>query len=95
MLMAFESAELAAHVISRHRAELDASELATDYANEYVRKFDARLRLCAWLRRAAFSPRLAGLGIAICGASKQFPNWIARATRSANHNDPHSLHAGS
>ena len=95
MLMAFESAELAAHVISRHRAELDASGLATDYANEYVRKFDARLRLCAWLRRAAFSPRLAGLGIAICGASKQFPNWIARATRSANHNDPHSLHAGS
>lgn len=94
MLMAFESAELVAHVISRHRAQLDATALATDYANEYFSKFESRLRLCAWLRRAAFSPRLAGLGIAICGASKQFPNWIARATRSANHNDPHSLRAG-
>lgn len=88
MLMAFESAELVAHVISRHRADLDATGLATEYANEYVRKFNSRLRIAAWLRRAAFSPRLAGLGIAICGASKQFPNWIARATRSANQNNP-------
>ena len=95
MLMAFESAELVADVISRHRTELDAPGLAADYADEYVRKFDSRLRISGWLRRAAFSPRLAGLGIAICGASKQFPNWIARATRSANQNDAHSLRAGS
>jgi flavin-dependent dehydrogenase len=84
MLVAFESGELVSQVISRHRAELDAPALASEYGNEYLRKFDSRLRLCAWLRRAAFSPRLAGLGIVLCGASKQFPNWIARATRSAN-----------
>jgi 2-polyprenyl-6-methoxyphenol hydroxylase-like FAD-dependent oxidoreductase len=95
MLMALESGELVAHVINRHRTELNAPALATEYTNEYVKKFDSRLRLCAWLRRAAFSPRLAGLGIALCGASKQFPNWIARATRSTNHNDPHSLPADS
>jgi len=93
MLMALETGELVAHVINRHRTELTTPALATEYTNEYVEKFDSRLRLCAWLRRAAFSPRLAGLGIALCGASKQFPNWIARATRSANHNNPHSLSA--
>jgi flavin-dependent dehydrogenase len=86
MLMALETGQLVAHVISRHRTQLTAPALATEYTNEYVKKFDSRLRLCAWLRRAAFSPRLAGLGITLCGASKQFPNWIARATRSASQN---------
>jgi len=82
--MALETGELVAHVISRHRTELTTPALASEYTTRYVKKFDSRLRLCAWLRRAAFSPRLAGLGIALCGASKQFPNWIARATRSSN-----------
>ena len=82
MLMAFESAELAAQVISRHRTALDASSLATDYATEYVRKFESRLRLSGWLRRAAFKPRLAGMGIALFGSSKHFRNRIVRATRS-------------
>jgi len=83
MLMALESGELAADVISRHRTELDERVLGSDYAAEYDKRFDSRLRLCAWLRRAAFSPRLAGLGIAICGASKQFRNRLVRATRSS------------
>ena len=95
MLMAFESGELVANVISHHRHKLNATELAAHYAADYVRKFDSRLRLCAWLRRLAFSPRLAGLGIAICGASKQFPHWLARATRSANRNNLHSVHTDS
>jgi flavin-dependent dehydrogenase len=79
MLMAFESGELAADVILRHHG---TPSLGAEYAAEYVRKFDSRLRISGLLRRAAFKPRLAGLGIAICGASEQFRNRIARATRS-------------
>ncbi|HEU4834080.1 MAG TPA: NAD(P)/FAD-dependent oxidoreductase [Pyrinomonadaceae bacterium] len=81
MLMAFESGELVADVISRHRHNLDA--VAADYTAEYRRKFDSRLRLSGWLRRAAFKPRLAGMGIALCGASKHFRSRIVRATRSS------------
>src|SRR4029079_16667259 len=65
MLMALESGELAAEVINRHGNDLDAVE--ADYTAEYLRKFDCRLRISGWLRRAAFKPRLAGMGIALCG----------------------------
>src|SRR5215213_4055673 len=82
MLMAFESGELVANVIVHHRKNLDAPALAAEYASEYLRKFDSRLRISGWLRCAAFKPRLAGLGIAICGASKHFRNRLVRATRS-------------
>ena len=78
MLMALESGELVADVISRHRNEPEA-----DYTAEYLRKFDSRLRISGWLRRAAFKPRLAGMGIALCGASKHFRSRIVRATRSS------------
>jgi len=79
MLMAFESGELVANVINRKG--LDAVE--ADYAAEYLRKFDSRLRISGWLRRAAFKPRLAGMGIALCGASKHFRSRLVRATRSS------------
>ncbi|HEX5873727.1 MAG TPA: NAD(P)/FAD-dependent oxidoreductase [Pyrinomonadaceae bacterium] len=82
MLMAFESGELAAKVITRHRHQLTNEELAADYANEYLRKFDSRLRICGLLRRAAFKPRLAGLGIAVFGASEPLRNRLVRATRA-------------
>jgi flavin-dependent dehydrogenase len=82
MLMAFESGELVAHVITRHRHNLSSEAVRSEYAAEYRRKFDSRLRICGWLRRAAFKPRLAGLGIAIFGASEQLRNRIVRATRS-------------
>jgi flavin-dependent dehydrogenase len=95
MLMAFESGELAADVIVRHRDKLAQNELiGAAYAEEYVRKFDSRLRISGWLRRAAFKPRLAGLGIAICGASKYFRSRIARATRSAKRDNQSPLRAG-
>jgi flavin-dependent dehydrogenase len=95
MLMAFESGELAADVIVRHRDKLAQRDLiGAAYAEEYVRKFDSRLRISGLLRRAAFKPRLAGLGIAICGASKHFRNRIARATRSAKRDDQSPLRAG-
>jgi flavin-dependent dehydrogenase len=81
MLMAFESGELVADVITRHQHDLDAVE--ADYTAAYLRKFDSRLRISGWLRRAAFKPRLAGIGIALCGASKHFRSRIVRATRSS------------
>ena len=94
MLMAFESGELAAGVIIRRRDELSSASIGAEYTAEYVRKFDSRLRISGWLRRAAFKPRLAGLGIAICGASKHFSNRIARATRSPNREKQSPLRAG-
>jgi flavin-dependent dehydrogenase len=95
MLMAFESGELAADVIVRHRDKLPHSELiGAVYAEEYLRKFDSRLRISGLLRRAAFKPRLAGLCVAICGASKHFRNRIARATRSDKRDTHRPLRAG-
>ena len=95
MLMAFESGELVAEVIVRHRDKLERGELiGSTYADEYVRKFESRLRISGWLRRAAFKPRLAGLGIAICGASKHLRSRIARATRAAKHDHQSPMSAG-
>lgn len=87
MLMAFESGELAAETILRHQQNSFAA-LAADYTASYRRAFDSRLRICGFLRHAAFSPRLAELGIAICGASERFLSFVARATRakSNSHN---------
>ena len=81
MLMAFESGELAAQTILRHQNSSFAA-LADDYTSSYRRAFDSRLRICGLLRHAAFSPRLAELGIAICGASDRFRSRLARATRA-------------
>ena len=94
MLMAFESGELAADVIVRNRDKLATPELCTNYAAAYAQKFDSRLRISGWLRRLAFKPRLAGLGIAICGSSNRFRNRIARATRSPNRDARRPLRAG-
>ena len=88
MLMAFESGELVADVIGRHAGKLEAeARLAADYTDSYKRKFDSRLRICSWLRRAAFRPWLAEWGVAIFGTSERFRNRVVRATRSpaANH----------
>ena len=85
MLMAFESGELAADVIVRQRNKLATAAVCAEYESEYLQKFESRLRICGWLRRAAFKPGLAGLGIAVCGASKHFRNRVARATRSASY----------
>lgn len=85
MLMALESGELAADIIVRHGNKLDAqalASLAADYTRAYRKKFNSRLRICSLLRRAAFNPRLAELGVGIFGASERFRNRVARATRS-------------
>jgi hypothetical protein len=86
MLMAFESGELAAEVIAKHKNILGTSDgiaaLAADYENQHRKKFDSRLRICGLLRRAAFSPRLTEWGVAIFAASERFRNRVVRATRS-------------
>jgi flavin-dependent dehydrogenase len=86
MLMAFESGELAAQVIAKHKNTLKTHDgiaaLAEDYANQYRKKFDSRLRICGLLRRAAFIPRLTEWGVAIFAASERFRNRVVRATRS-------------
>lgn len=96
MLMALESGELAAGVILRHRQALAGDELSSlgaAYTAEYLQKFASRLRISGWLRRAAFRPRLAGLGIGIFSLSEQFRNRIARATRATNRDDQRPLRA--
>ena len=89
MLMAFESGELVADVILRYAGSLKAGgRLEADYSYSYKTRFDSRLRLCGWLRRAAFNPLLVECGVAIFGASERFRNRVVRATRSPAANHP-------
>jgi len=90
MLMALESGEVAAEIVSRHlpmfrqdsRSELSGiATLAADYRTEYSRRFNSRLRLSGLLRRAAFVPRLAETAMLLFGSSARLRRRLARATR--------------
>jgi flavin-dependent dehydrogenase len=90
MLMALESGELAASVVARNLSGLRAAgsteqtfaALADEYRVLYRARFGARLRVCSYLRRAAFAPRaLVELGVAGLGASAGLRRAVARATR--------------
>jgi flavin-dependent dehydrogenase len=85
MLMALESGEVAAGVIMDHLQSLQQgapfAALARDYRAIYRRRFAARLRVCALLRRAAFVPRLAEMSMLLFGASDRVRCALARATR--------------
>ncbi|HEX8131105.1 MAG TPA: NAD(P)/FAD-dependent oxidoreductase [Pyrinomonadaceae bacterium] len=88
MLMALESGELAGACVTRALPTLSAggsfASLAEDYRARYRARFAARLRVCSWLRRAAFAPRLATeAGIFALGASERMRRALARATRPA------------
>lgn len=92
MLMALESGELAAEVVNHYlpRLRLEGSadaalfqSLAAAYRARYAQRFDSRLRVCQFLRRAAFIPRLAEAGIAILSGSRGVRRRLARATRKA------------
>ncbi len=88
MLMALESGELAGAAVARAFPALRAGgqfePLATDYHARYQARFAARLRVCSWLRRAAFAPGLATeAGIIALGASERVRRAVARATRQA------------
>ncbi|HEV7842893.1 MAG TPA: FAD-dependent monooxygenase, partial [Pyrinomonadaceae bacterium] len=91
MLMALESGEIAASVIARRLAQLrrgeDFDELATDYRALYGTRFNARLRVCSLLRRAAFVPGLAATAIRVLGTSERLRRRLARATRKAGMKD--------
>jgi flavin-dependent dehydrogenase len=86
MLMAFEGGALAARVITQHLPHLrqgaSFAELARDYRRLYRQQFGSRLRICAWLRRAAFVPSLADGAIRFFGASYRIRRALARATRT-------------
>ena len=94
MLMALEGGELAAEVLARwlprlregdkhaHRTGALLSALAADYAARYEGRFGPRLRLCSWLRRAAFAPRaFVEAAVFALGASAYTRRALARATR--------------
>jgi flavin-dependent dehydrogenase len=86
MLMALESGEIAGACVTRSLPELRAggafAPLAKDFPARYRERFAARLRICSWLRRAAFAPGLATeAGIIALGASKRLRRALARATR--------------
>lgn len=85
MLMALEGGELGAEVIMRHlprlRTGASFSALADDYQARYQAQFKSRLRVCAWLRRAAFVPRFAEAAIGLFSMSERSRRALARATR--------------
>lgn len=85
MLMALESGELAAGVISDHMSAIRSGtglvELETAYASAYRKRFHSRLRVCAMMRRAAFVPGLAQLAIRVFGASDHLRRRMSQATR--------------
>ncbi|HYX29699.1 MAG TPA: FAD-dependent oxidoreductase [Pyrinomonadaceae bacterium] len=83
MLMALQSGELAAQTIGdfldQKMNALDA--LRNAYTTRYHQAFHSRLRLCSWLRRAAFVPGLAAAAIHIFDSSDAMRRRLAQATR--------------
>lgn len=88
MLMALESGEVLGRTVARHLPHLRRgepfAELARDYRAEYDRVFKARLRVCAYMRRAAFVPRVAETLIFALGASTRARKRLALSTRKAS-----------
>ena len=95
MLMALESGELAANVISDHlsqSASKDIDELSANYKAAYEQSFDSRLRVCSLMRRAAFTPGIAAIAISVSGLSDHVRHFIARGTRRPSKANVSSLH---
>ena len=81
MLMALQSGALAAEVIAKHGPESAWPELAAEYRARHQEKFAGRLRVCSWLRRAAFAPALAEAALRLAGVSEFARLRLAQATR--------------
>ena len=79
MLMALESAELAARAIAESAADFD--RIADNYKTLHGEKFNRRLRVCSLLRRAAFFPNLATTAIRALSFSQSARRILARSTR--------------
>ena len=88
MLMALESGQLAAAIITRHLRSIREGRvpemLASNYETEYAKTFKSRFRLAQLLRRAAFVPGLAEAVILFCGTSFHLRRRLARATRHSH-----------
>lgn len=92
MLLALESGQLVAEVVSRNLPQLrednrsrlpGLATVAREYQTEYSRRFDSRLRWSGLLRRAAFVPRLAETAMLLFGLNARLRRRLARATRPA------------
>jgi flavin-dependent dehydrogenase len=85
MLMALESGELAARAIISELENLkngaSLAALTNRYRAEYAKRFDSRLRVSSFLRRAAFVPRFAEVAILLLGTSDRLRHRLARGTR--------------
>ena len=85
MLMALESGELASSAVANYLNAAGESRnlnaLRLNYTAAYQTVFDARLKVCSLLRKAAFVPGLAELAIRFFGASNQIRRRLAQATR--------------
>jgi flavin-dependent dehydrogenase len=68
MLMALESAEILADCIVRYCSIPE--QIAANYRISHRDKFQKRLRVCAFLRRAAFVPAFAGFAISALSVSR-------------------------
>jgi flavin-dependent dehydrogenase len=79
MLMALESAEIAARVIAENFPDFE--KISAVYQNLHQAKFSRRLQVCSVLRRAAFVPNLAATAIYALSLSNSARFFLARATR--------------
>jgi flavin-dependent dehydrogenase len=95
MLMALESGDLAARVITErlHEPRDTAQEIGRAYESLYHRQFNSRLRLCSMMRRAAFLPGLPDVAIRLFGASEALRRRVTRGTRSPSERNLSSAHS--
>jgi flavin-dependent dehydrogenase len=83
MLLALESAKIAANAIVKSRDRNgNFDDLSQRYSDDYAAAFDRRLRFCSILRHAASVPFWSGTMIAALRFSPSIRRAIARATRS-------------
>jgi flavin-dependent dehydrogenase len=84
MLMAMESGQLVAETFVRlhNKSAWQSEELGRLYQHAYWKKFSSRLRLCRFLRTAAFAPQVVQSAIVACGGSERLWTWLAKSTRS-------------
>jgi flavin-dependent dehydrogenase len=79
MLMALEGAKILAKTLAENRFSLAA--IAPNYNLNFQQNFQKRLRICSFLRRAAFVPNLAKTIISVLSLSRPAQEMLARSTR--------------
>lgn len=98
MLMALQSGELAAGAISEYlepQGNLPTlADLQTHYLAAYRHAFNARLRVCSMMRRAAFVPGLAEIAISVFALSGNSRRRVARATRGSDEGNRFTVSGG-